>query len=109
MRGGAVELLPLQPQHRSSGNGTITFLLQPGIQTAGTETEAAVACERGRVDGLTVEQVHPIHRGASAGKKRRHMQRGMHRTKAISKLLSQHSGFQHPMATQGGITPADQQ
>ena len=61
------------------------------------------------MDRLTIEQMHPIHSGASTRKESGHMQRGVHRSEAISKLLGQYSRFQHPMATQSRITPADQQ
>ena len=58
---------------------------------------------------LTIQQVDPIDRGASARKKSGHMQRGVHRAEAISQLFSQNPGLQHPMTAQSRIAPADQQ
>ena len=68
-------------------------------EITGAETEQAILGKRGGVDGLPMEQMHTIHRGAPPLNERRHMQGGRKRTKTTL----QNSWLHHPMATQGGI------
>ena len=108
LRCSAIQLVTLKPQHRGGWDGPITLFLQPGIQTTRAETKAAISGESAPMDRLAMQQMDPIHRGASTGKKSRHMQRGVHRSEAISKLVGKNRRLQHPMAAKGGISPADQ-
>ena len=56
-----------------------------------------------------MQKMHPIHRGATSLKERRHMQGGIHRSEMLLPGLRQHLGFMHTVTAQGGITAAHQQ
>ena len=52
-----------------------------------------------------MQQMHPLHRGAAALQKGRHMKCGIEGTEGLLKRLR----LQHAMAAQGGITATHQQ
>jgi len=67
--------------------------------------EQAISREGGGVYGLTVQQMHTVHRGATTGQEGRHQQRGVEGAELGSDLID----LQRKVAAQGGIATADDQ
>ena len=91
--------------HRRRRDAPATLLLRPFGQPTGAVAEQAVAGEGAVMHRLTLQQVHPCHRGAPTLQEGRHQEGGL----KGPQLLPDHLRLQREMAPQGRIAAAHHQ